>query len=159
MKIIRFSVVFILVTHITTGVADVEDIIRAQKDIQTSQQNQSIEEELSGSRLGQKEFQSTCAMCHGDNGKGKGEFSHQLSKKPSDLTQLKKRNSGYFPAIEIYEIIDGRNQSSTHGTRTMPIWGNRYEAESWLDVTNKHSGTLARGKIFELILYLNTIQE
>jgi hypothetical protein len=159
MNIIKFSAVILFTAFISTSIADVEDIIRAQKDIQNSEHDSQEEKEVTAISLGEKEFQSTCAICHGDNGKGKGAFSSQLSHKPSDLTQLNKQNAGKFPAIEVYEIIDGRNQSGIHGTRTMPIWGNRYEAESWLDVSSKFSGTIARGKILELILYLNTIQE
>jgi len=159
MDIIKFSAAFLFTTFISTSIADVEDMIRAQEDIQNSGHDQQAEKEITAISLGQKEFQSTCTICHGINGKGNGVFSSQLTHKPSDLTQLKTQNAGNFPAIEIYEIIDGRNQSGVHGTRTMPIWGSRYEEESWLDVNTKFSGTIARGKILELILYLNTIQE
>lgn len=159
MNSIKFSIIFLATIFMSVSIADVEDIIRAQKEIQNSENNQQVLEEIDAVSLGKKEFQSTCAICHGANGKGKGTFSKQLAHKPSDLTQLKKQNEGNFPAIEIYEIIDGRNQTGTHGTRTMPIWGSRYEAESWLDVNIKFSSTIARGKILELILYLNSIQE
>ena len=59
----------------------------------------------------------------------------------------------------MYKIIDGREDISMHGSRSMPIWGDRYNAESWLEVNTQYSETLARGKIFELLLYLESIQE
>lgn len=165
MNIMKSSIVLIFTAFISTGIADVEDIIESQKDIQQSEretlnaENILLNNNKNAIEQGKYEFELNCAICHGVNGKGKGIFSSQLVYKPSDLTQIKKRNSGTFPAIEIYEVIDGRIELNVHGTRDMPIWGSRYEAESWLDVSPKFAETITRGKILELILYLNTIQE
>ena len=38
------------------------------------------------------EFERSCAICHGFNGKGKGVMSDSLTKQPSDLTVLSKNN-------------------------------------------------------------------
>ena len=56
-------------------------------------------------------------------------------------------------------IIDGRELVKSHGPRLMPIWGDRYTEESWYEVSPEHANTLVRGKIFELLLFLNSIQE
>jgi mono/diheme cytochrome c family protein len=43
------------------------------------------------------EYRSSCATCHGVDGKGKGPLSFQLKVAPSDLTVLTKRSNGVFP--------------------------------------------------------------
>jgi mono/diheme cytochrome c family protein len=75
---------------------------------------------------GRSEFQSSCASCHGMDGKGKGPVSKQLKMPPSDLTLLAKNNNGVFPTSAIYETIYGSKAVSAHGTREMPIWGERF---------------------------------
>ena len=163
MNIIKLLTFFLVLFFTATGIADVEDILQAQKELNEDQKHQLTDKSapptLSAIELGKKEFEATCAMCHGIDGKGQGTFSTHLAYKPTDLTQIKKSNGGIFPAITVYETIDGRSGSGVHGSRTMPIWGDRYEADSWLDVHPKFADTIARGKILELILYINTLQE
>lgn len=108
---------------------------------------------------GQKEFQQRCAVCHGEKGKGDGPYSFALVFKPADLTKLLVENDGDFPFIETYLIIDGRDMIKYHGTRLMPIWGNRYSQETWSSVSSEYASTLVRGRIFELLMYLYSIQE
>ena len=42
---------------------------------------------------------------------------------------LAKKNNGVFPFDSVYEIIDGRKTIIAHGTRDVPIWGDRYTPE------------------------------
>src|ERR1039458_3785252 len=58
--------------------------------------------------IGKIEYQSSCAACHGADGKGKGVFSAALKATPTDLTVLTKNNNGVFPVNAVYEVIDGR---------------------------------------------------
>ncbi len=76
--------------------------------------------------IGKAEFQSSCASCHGADGKGKGPVSGQLKTAPSDLTMLTKTNNGVFPTNAVYETIYGSKSVPAHGTREMPIWGERF---------------------------------
>ena len=108
---------------------------------------------------GQKEFQQRCAVCHGTEGKGDGPYSFALVFKPADLTKLLIANEGHFPFIETYLTIDGRDMNKFHGTRLMPIWGDRYSQDTWSSVSPEHASTLIRGRIFELIMYLYSIQD
>ena len=108
---------------------------------------------------GELEFQQKCALCHGVDGKGDGPYSFALVFKPADLTQLMVENNGQFPFLEIYLIIDGREIVESHGTRLMPIWGDRYSQETWSVVNPKYAKTLVRGRILELLLYIYSIQE
>jgi mono/diheme cytochrome c family protein len=45
---------------------------------------------------GKTEYQSSCAACHGVDGKGKGPLSLELKSTPTDLTVLAKKNNGVF---------------------------------------------------------------
>ena len=108
---------------------------------------------------GQKEYQQRCAVCHGEKGKGDGPYSFALVFKPADLTKLLIANEGHFPFIETFLIIDGRDMIKYHGTRLMPIWGDRYSQETWSSVSPEHASTLVRGRIFELLMYLYSIQD
>ncbi len=103
---------------------------------------------------GRQRFEENCGICHGLDGKGMGAFSELLNVEPPDLTVLTKRNNGYFPFTDIYNAIDGRNLPLAHGREGMPIWGDRYK-QSVAD----GSETLVRGRILELILYLQWLQE
>lgn len=106
---------------------------------------------------GKTRFMNNCAVCHGEDGKGAGIVAGHLDKAPADLTQLTKKNNGHFPFKQIYRTIDGRQQIGAHGSREMPIWG----AEFRLGVTTAAgtSESVVRGKILELIVFIQSIQE
>ena len=114
---------------------------------------------------GQAEFLSSCAVCHGTDGKGKGPVSAELKATPSDLTVLAKKNSGVFPVSNLYEVIDGRKVIAAHGTREMPIWGASslkflypYPADKFID-SSYDPEAMTRTRIIAIIDYLNRIQE
>jgi hypothetical protein len=107
---------------------------------------------------GRLEYQGYCAACHGKNGKGDGIMVRYLLIKPADLTRLSKNNRGEFPFWRTFWTIDGRQEVKGHGSRTMPIWGDRFRSEeaaegpaAWID--------LARGRIWQLVVFLQSIQE
>jgi len=118
---------------------------------------------------GKFEFLSSCAPCHGSDGKGTGPVSAELKVPPPDLTALAKTNNGVFPFNSVYEIIDGRKALIAHGTRDMPIWGDRYAPEpsramiprASENVLNLFYDTEAvmRMRILAVIDYLSRIQE
>lgn len=106
------------------------------------------------------EFQSSCAACHGADGKGKGPLSGALKSAPSDLTTLARKNNGVFPVNAVYEMIDGRKQVEAHGTRDMPIWGFRYMPSPYEAVNpSPATETAIRVRILAIVDYLNRIQE
>jgi len=111
-----------------------------------------------GAPPGKGSYTRYCAVCHGPAGKGDGPFAPLLTKKPGDLTQLAKKNNGTFPALQVANIIDGRQEVSAHGTPDMPIWGERFGEEG--EAAGSHVGqTAARERIQLLIQYLESIQE
>ena len=78
-----------------------------------------------------------------------------LTKTPSDLTTLAKRNGGVVPVQYVWEVIDGRSSTlvATHGAREMPVWGYIYRAED-----TQPADLHARNRIGSLLDYLARIQ-
>ena len=101
---------------------------------------------------GKFQYQTHCAVCHGVEGNGNGRMASELLTKPSDLTQLAKKNGGLFPFWRVYGVIDGRDDVAAHGSRDMPVWGMWFHVE-------EGSELLATGRILELIYYLKSIQK
>jgi mono/diheme cytochrome c family protein len=112
---------------------------------------------------GKHEYQSSCAICHGDQGKGDGTFNVLLKKKAADLTVLSKNNGGVFPVNRTYEIISGATDVVGHGPRNMPIWGDHFKAQaaSELAPSSKQTDVRAfvRARILALVEYISTLQE
>ena len=117
------------------------------------------EEELDAEAMGQIEFIDSCSLCHGVEAKGDGVFASMLTVETPDLTKLRQNNGGTFPYREVYLIIDGRDSIKQHGPRHMPIWGERFSSVTWFSVDEDYADTLVRGTIFELLLFLDSIQE
>ena len=120
--------------------------------------------------VGKSEFQSSCASCHGADGKGKGPVSEQLKVPPSDLTMLAKKNNGIFPTNAVYETIYGSKTIPAHGTREMPIWGERFNptmkyphiidpAYDALDPSRELREVVVRTRILAVIDCLSRIQQ
>jgi mono/diheme cytochrome c family protein len=120
--------------------------------------------------VGKLEFQSSCASCHGMDGKGKGPVSGQLKVPPSDLTVLASNNKGMFPTDAVYQTISGLRTVPAHGIREMPIWGERFNPIIGLPHTvdpaywtlagpDQNPEVVVRKRILAVIDYLNRIQQ
>jgi mono/diheme cytochrome c family protein len=104
--------------------------------------------------LGAPLFQRHCAACHGADGRGDGPAAKALVTPPADLTTIAARRGGTFPPT-IAQFIDGRFEVTAHGSREMPVWGQRFGA----DVPDAGVGeSIARGNIATLVEYLKSIQ-
>jgi mono/diheme cytochrome c family protein len=108
---------------------------------------------------GADEFHNSCAVCHGADGRGDGPLAKVLTVKPADLTRLAKRNGGVFPIERVSKTIDGRQQVGAHGTREMPVWGARYEAEAGRQYGTYGSESAVKTRIHVLVRYLQSIQK
>ena len=113
-------------------------------------------------KLGEIEYMSNCAACHGADAKGAGPVAEVLSQKPSDLPQISKAFGGQFPVEHIYHVVDGRNMINPHGDRQMPVWGHRYfaaAAERAAGVPHDvDAQAMAHGRIMALVQYRESIQ-
>ena len=112
--------------------------------------------------LGEFEYRNSCMQCHGASGKGDGPMASSLTKPPSDLTMLQKNNGGIFPVTRTYSIIEGSADVRLHGSRDMPLWGNRFRARIKADEDESFSpqdtAEYAQTRLMALIEYLATIQ-
>jgi len=120
--------------------------------------------------IGKGEFQSSCASCHGTDAKGKGPVSGLLKTPPADLTMLAKNNNGVFPADAIYKTIDGMKSVPAHGSRDMPIWGERFNPvvnlPHYVDPSywekagpDQNPEVVVRKRILSVVDYLSRIQQ
>jgi mono/diheme cytochrome c family protein len=104
---------------------------------------------------GREEFTTYCTPCHGRSGVGDGVAAPALKKPPADLTRIAARRAGAFPDDEIAAIIDGRTDIMAHGSRDMPIWGERFGDDAAESFDRE---PIAQGRVALLIAYLKTIQ-
>jgi mono/diheme cytochrome c family protein len=119
------------------------DDIKVIKKVPTSQTSPSSGKEM---------FNNYCAVCHGSDAKGAGPAASALKISPADLTTLAARNHGKFPQLRVYSTIQGDSETSAHGSRDMPIWGNVFQAMS------HGSAGEVQMRISNLIAYVENLQ-
>jgi mono/diheme cytochrome c family protein len=116
-----------------------------------------------GAQLGEREYNNSCAQCHGPAGKGDGVMVGFLSSRAPDLTLMQKNNAGVFPVASLYSIIEGSTTPGVHGTSDMPAWGDRYNAKAPFQLGEMYSPAdqeaFVRGRILALIEYISTLQQ
>ncbi|MBV8135141.1 MAG: cytochrome c [Deltaproteobacteria bacterium] len=97
-------------------------------------------------------FMQYCASCHGPNGAGDGPLSPSLSTPPANLRVLSLRFGNPLPQNVIARFIDGRADVKAHGPRDMPVWGEKFYAESNGDERK------VKERIAKLVAFLQSIQ-
>jgi mono/diheme cytochrome c family protein len=105
---------------------------------------------------GREAFLQYCASCHGARGDGKGPMAGELRQSPADLRHLTGRFGSPLQTQRLLERIDGRRMARAHGSRDMPVWGEK------LTRNIPHgAGTEAqtRGTLLIIIDWLESIQE
>ncbi len=113
--------------------------------------------------FGEFEFQNSCVACHGVSGKGDGPVTDFLSGATvPDLTMLQSNNGGVFPVTAVYKTVEGSDVASAHGTRDMPIWGDRFRQRAVEGGDPQFMGRsiedFTQARILALIEYLASIQ-
>lgn len=96
-----------------------------------------------------------CAACHGMAGDGRGPVAGVLRKQPSDLRRLGDRYGTPLPADRIARYIDGREIVAAHGSREMPVWGERFAASEPED--GGRTAPIDR-RIAAIVAYLQTLR-
>ena len=105
---------------------------------------------------GQQYFMRYCSACHGAAGHGDGPAAPALRPPPADLTRIAQRRGEHFPVAEIAAYIDGRTIVPAHGSREMPIWGERFGEMAGGGSVGEE---VVRGNLLVLIEYLQSIQQ
>jgi mono/diheme cytochrome c family protein len=104
------------------------------------------------SLAGRDSFELYCAACHGGGGRGDGPVAAELRTRPSDLTQLGRRNNGAFPSEAVREFITGTARAlPAHGTTEMPVWGPMFRAFE--------SDARVHERIANLVTYIERLQQ
>lgn len=105
---------------------------------------------------GQQYFMRYCSACHGTTGRGDGPAAAALRTPPADLTRIAQRRGRHFPVAEIAAYIDGRTTVPAHGSRDMPVWGERFGE---MVGGGSLGEEVVRGNLLVLIEYLQSIQQ
>lgn len=108
--------------------------------------------------VGKGEYNAACASCHGLQGLGDGPAAEQMKVRVPDITGLAKANQGVFPFDRVYQIIDGRTEIKSHGSRDMPIWGQSFRRQSSAYFVTGDSESAARSRILALTEYVYRLQ-
>ncbi len=98
-------------------------------------------------------YKTYCSVCHGAGAKGDGPMADQLRYRPTDLTQLARRNGGQFPAEDVFRAIDGRKPRKSHGGGDMPVWGDAFK-----NSREGYDEAAVKGKIDAVVEYLAGLQ-
>lgn len=106
-------------------------------------------------QAGRDYYVEACASCHGMDGRGEGPVAPSLAVKPPDLTTMAARRKGKYPYEELASYIDGRKAIAAHGSREMPVWGERFAEEYPKD---PQQDRIIHGKVLMLLVYLESIQ-
>jgi mono/diheme cytochrome c family protein len=106
---------------------------------------------------GEIDYQNYCAVCHGVDARGQGIMRKFLTVPPANLRRLTLITGGKFPFWKVYRKIDGQTEIRGHGTRDMPVWGDRFRTQAGGD--GKTAQAQAAGRILGLVFYLQYIQE
>lgn len=114
------------------------------------------QEVIAGGRLLYHKF---CASCHGPRAMGDGTLSRSVHPEPANLTKLSANNGGSFPFWHAYRTIDGRHQVPGHGTRDMPVFGIWFRIPDDEVSIETEWADQVRGRIWQLLSYLESIQE
>ena len=125
--------------------------ITSNKDLSHSQRIQ----------LGEMDYRTYCAPCHGMTGIGDGPVASELNNAPADLTKLTGGNQLSFDEVKM--IVDGRDMPRAHGTSEMPVWGVWFAYEAIADSLHTGDKTPPPEKIDKrikgLVAFLKSIQE
>ncbi len=102
---------------------------------------------------GRATFSLYCATCHGTTARGDGPLASNMRRKPSDLTEIAKRNGGLFPSDMVFRTIDGRQPVRGHGGADMPVWG-----DTFMKSREGGDANAVRETIESLVRYLESLQ-
>ena len=125
--------------------------VAARADAQTPQPQTNVEPRQS--IAGRDVFRTYCATCHGPTGRGDGPLADSMRRKPTNLTEIAKRNGGTYPSDLVFRTVDGREPVRGHGGPDMPVWGDAFARSA-----GGGDAEAVRAKIESLVKFIETIQ-
>jgi mono/diheme cytochrome c family protein len=104
------------------------------------------------SNSGKEMFNSYCAVCHGNDGKGNGPAASAMKTPPTDLTSLAQKNGGKYPSAHVASVIRGQAGLPSHGSADMPVWGPLFSS-----ISQGHQSQVQQ-RVANLVEYIGTLQ-
>lgn len=96
-----------------------------------------------------------CASCHGVGAEGDGPVAPALVRRPPELRRLARRYGSPLDLDRLARQIDGREAIAAHGSREMPVWGERFEAVPSDELAHERA---IDTHVTALLAYLQSIQ-
>ena len=106
---------------------------------------------------GREIYLDMCASCHGEDARGGGPAASALRTRPPDLTRIAARR-GLYASRFVIDVITGKEAIAAHGSREMPVWGERF-AEREPSMATAVASIFFRRRLEILADYLEDIQE
>jgi mono/diheme cytochrome c family protein len=104
---------------------------------------------------GKQMYTDYCAPCHGREGKGNGPAAPAMKTAPTNLAQLAKNNGGKYPATHVAAVLTFGAETSAHGSKDMPVWGQLFQSLNWTSSTKEVE---AKQRINGLNRYIESLQ-
>jgi mono/diheme cytochrome c family protein len=101
---------------------------------------------------GPEMYDTYCAVCHGNDGKGGGPAAEALKVPPTNLTTLARKNGGKYPSDHVMNAIRGDLRLPAHGSKEMPVWGKLF----W-HISQGHSSEVQL-RVANLNKYIESLQ-
>jgi len=97
-----------------------------------------------------------CVACHGATGEGDG--PEDGARRPADLTQLRARNGGVYPAVRVMGQVYGYSLGTAQSP-AMPEFGPLLEGDTVLVETDEGILTPTPSRLVDLADYVATLQK
>ena len=101
-------------------------------------------------------FDEYCVACHGSTGEGDGPAAGD--RRPADLTQLRARNGGIYPAVRVMGQVYGYSLGTAENP-PMPEFGPLLEGDTVLVETDEGILTPTPSRLVDLADYVATLQK
>jgi len=102
-------------------------------------------------------FAANCTSCHGFSGQGDGPLAGGLTRRPTDITLLARKNGDIFPTAEALAYIYG-DPEQAHLARVMPQFGGAM-ADDLVPVEVDGIMTPTPRVLAALLVYMESIQQ
>jgi cytochrome c553 len=101
---------------------------------------------------GQEMYTTYCAVCHGEDGRGKPTFAEYSNVPPADLSQLARNNHGIFPSRQVAQTLHYGTGKTPEGQGYNSVW------EPLLKSMNADPPGTTEVRIYNLTEYVHTLQ-
>jgi len=101
-------------------------------------------------------FAQYCVACHGATGVGDGPEAG--ARKPADLTQLRARNGGVYPAVRVMGQVYGYSLGTAQSP-AMPEFGPLLEGDTVLVETDEGVLTPTPSRLVDIADYVASLQK